>query len=720
MNHFLRDREDYKRDLNVLKHYLNDAALYLHQRTGQPIERCKAHVKKQIQPEGLNALKVPNMTVLTRNTFGDREPQSLTFTQFLFDIDDKKRLLSPSMVVYKNPADVKSLAAEFIEVNIQRRGASKRQQFKAKEDGNRALEEFKKNEQLSFKISNNSLSGAQASAATILYNKSAHTSLTSTCRTATSYGNANNEKFLYGNRHYWDPEIVKGNIISIIRCADESTLVSTMHELGLKYPTPEETCAVIKYSTDLYWKNAEQTASINALVHTLSQTQCAAVVYTGDFYHLAQLNPEFVRTFIDRLSSRAITPLSLEESDVYLSQLDADLTAFISLLCAEYLTGTSISALKKANLEHYTRVGATAKHILETLDAYQTLIRAFWRTDTLPASVGHIRNSLRRGVITSDTDSTIFTVQYWTEWFTGHLDFSEKSKAVGYAVTYLATQTIAHVLAQVSASLGVEKEKLFTLTMKNEFAFPVFVLTSMAKHYFAYISAREGKVYSELETEIKGVYLKDSNAPRHVMTTFHETLKWCMDGVMAGTGILAAELLSRVATLEKDVERSIRNGDTDYLNGAQVKDPTSYIKPSSSPYVYYGFWEDVWAPKYGHSPIPPYAAVKVSVDLKNPTKVKEWIARFEDRALAERLELWLHQHQKVALSMLLLPRSIVETGGIPPEIVDAMDLRKLIYGTVKPFYILLDALGLCYINDDLTLLVSDRLGHLALPQTTVG
>jgi hypothetical protein len=704
-NPFLLSANEYKRDLNVIKHYVKDAALYIHQRSGKPLSECETYVKKQIGSTGAYPIKDPQLQVLTRNPEGDRDKQSLTLSQFLFDIADRKRILSPALVVYHNAEVLPSLAAEFIEQNIKRRSQSKKEEAKAKEEGNKALEEFKKNEQKSFKISNNSLSGAQASAATILYNKTAHTSLTSTCRTATSYGNANNEKFLYGNRHYWSPETVKGNLVSILRSTDEALVAHTLEKYRLRAPTVDETCAMIEYSTNLYWKNTEQLNRIRQFVETLTDVQRASFVYTGDLYHLAQYNPKFVRELLDRLSQQALEPIS--DPEVYLAQLDPDLIAFVSLLCADKLSGTSIEKLKTTDPLKYALVGATAKAILFTLEDYKHLIQTFWRANTVPPSVGNIRSSLRRGVITSDTDSTIFTVQSWTEWFVGRLDFSEKSQAVSYAVVYLATQTIAHVLAMVSAGMGVAEKHIFTLTMKNEFAFPVFALTSMAKHYFAYISAREGKVYSEYETEIKGVYLKDSNAPAHIMTEFHNTLRWCMDQVVSGEGISLSTLLPKIAAMEKDIETSIRKGDTFYLNGVQIKDPTAYKNPASSPHVYYELWQAVFAPTYGAAPEPPYAAVKVSVNLNNQTKLKEWLATFKDPALVVRMEQWLQQKQKTSLTTFLLPRSIVEVSGIPEEIINAMNIRKIIYGTVKPFYILLDALGLCYINKNLTRLVSD-------------
>lgn len=706
-NHFLLDRSQYKRDLNVIKHYLTDAATYLSKHTGQPYDVCLDYVREATAAGGDMPLTDPDVMVLTRNQYGDRDKEVVKFNDFLRDVEVNDRLIAPTLTAYWNPETVPSISSEFIEVNIERRNVSKHEMFKAKEDGNKPLEEYKKNEQKSFKISNNSLSGAQSSAHTILYNESAHPSLTSTCRTATSYGNANNEKFLYGNRHYWSPEIVKGNITSIINSTDYALLAEAMSRYPIRHPTVEETCACIKYSTDLYWKNEEELQRIFRYVGTLTDVERSAFVYTGDLYHLAMFNDAFVREFLGRLSRKITTPV--ENPDHWVKAMDADLTALVSLLCAKELVGGSIKALKERNPEGYATVAATAKNVFDVLDEYQYLIKAFWRVNTLPSSVAHIRNSIRRGVITSDTDSTIFTVQNWTKWYVGKIDFSEESHAISYAVVYLATQTIAHILAKVSAGMGVREKHLHTLSMKNEFSFPVFVLTSMAKHYFAYIAAQEGNVFTEMDVEVKGVYLKDSNAPPHIMEEFNRTLRWVMDKVLEGNGINLTELLKKVAQMEHEVNLSVRRGDSFYLAGGQVKERDSYANPASSPYSFYELWQAVFAQKYGEAPPPPFQAVKVSVELNNQTKVREWLEGMNDRELSERMGEWLAVNKKGAITSFLLPRPNIETTGIPEEIIAAMNIRKLIYTTVKPFYILLEALGYYMINDNLTRLISDTI-----------
>lgn len=713
-NHFIHPASEYKRDLDLVKHYIQDAATYIHKQTGDDYETCYQFVLKKAREPGRLGIKDPPVLCLTRNQYGDREQEEITFNEYIKDIVENGRIVSPALTVYQNPDVMPSLTSEFIDKNIIRRNVSKRAMFKAKLDNNEELTMRKDNEQTSFKISNNSLSGAQASAGTVLFNKSAHPSLTSTCRIATSYGNANNEKFLHGNRHYWNAEVVKANIISVINSTDYSKLEKIIADFNIYCPTPEETMEMIEYSTKLYWGNEDQFNIISRLVTNLTPAERAAFVYTGDLYHLAKFNRGLVYGFLDELSRKVATPI--DNPETYIIQLDNDLKALVSLLCADELAGNSIATLETNNPTGYMTFAATAKNVFDTLDKYQDLITCLWRSDTHPGTASEIRSIVRRGVLTSDTDSTIFTVQNWVEWYSGQIDFSEKSKAVSYAVVYLATQTLSHILAKISAMMGVKEERIFSLAMKNEYSFPVFALTPMTKHYFAYISAREGNVYKDFDTEIKGVYLKDSNAPAHIMKKFDETLMWTLNQVMIDKKINLHRILVEIAKLEKDVETSVKKGSSFYLKSGSIKDKMAYKTPDKSPYNHHIFWNEVFKDKYGEAPNPPYGAVRISVDLTNGTKKKEWLDGIKDLEIRDKIDRWMTNNNKGSITSFLLPRPIVNVHGVPEELIGAMDIRTLIYTTVKPFYILLETLGFYIINGNITRLVSDFITLDDLPE----
>lgn len=712
-NLFLKPASHYSRDLDVLGNYRRDMAIFLSKRTGKPLEECQSWVNEVTSKGGRLEINDPEVLHLARNRNGDREQKVLTYTEYLNNIKDRRLLFSPAMTVYENPNRNESLLSIYVTGNIVGRAKVKAEAFDAKMAGNLVVADIKENEQSTYKIANNSVSGGQASASTIFYNKSAHSSLTSTCRVATSYGNSNNEKFLAGNRHYWAPDVVFANITSIIGHVDYDLISKAVESYNLVIPTVDQVMDVILYSTNHYWRNRKQEVEIRKLVEGLEPLERVAFVYVGDAWHLGKYNPEFVRTFLKLLSSKPEgKTLSYPEARVFTKGMDEDLKAYVSLICAKELDGRT---LKKLTEEADNGVeeamcgirvmGEFAKKTVETLESYALLIEAFWVTDNIPASVARIRNSVRHVAITSDTDSTIFTVENWVEWYVGKVDFSEEAFSINYTMVYLASQSIIHVLAKLSTVLGVIPEKLNVLAMKNEFAFSVFGLTSMAKHYFAYKAAREGNVFKELEEEIKGVYLKDSNCPPEIMAVVTETIKEVMDTVIEDKQISMIDLYRKIANIELDIIESVIKGRSRYLARASVKSANSYTNPQSSPYQHFIYWQDIFAPKYGDAPEAPYPAIKVSLDLPNKTAIQEWIASIEDKDVAAKVAK--HFANKTGMTTLLLPKDNVERLGLPKEIVQAMNIRKLVYSTVRPFYLILEALGIFLVNGNNTKLVSD-------------
>jgi len=712
-NSFLKPANHYSRDLDVLGNYRNDMALYLSKRTGKPLEQCQAWVQQVTSAGGRLEIKDPEVLHLARNKSGDREQKVLTYTEYLNNIKDRKLLFSPAMTVYENPNRRESLLSIYVTGNIEGRAKVKAEAFDAQMAGNHVVADIKENEQSTYKIANNSISGGQASASTIFYNKSAHSSLTSTCRVATSYGNSNNEKFLAGNRHYWAPDVVLANITSIIGHVDYNMIGKAVQTYNLHIPTVDEVMEVILYSTHHYWRNKGKEGEIRKLVEGLEPLERVAFVYVGDMWHLGKYNTGFVRTFLQVLSSKtAGQTLAYEDAKVYVKGMDNDLKAYVSLICAQELAGRTLKKLQEsadkgeAEAIHGMRVmGEFAKKTIETLEQFALLIEAFWVTDNVPASVARIRNSVRHVAITSDTDSTIFTVENWVEWYQGKVDFSDEAFAINYTMVYLASQSIIHVLAKLSTILGVIPEKLNVLAMKNEFAFSVFGLTSMAKHYFAYKAAREGNVFKHLEEEIKGVYLKDSNCPPEIMAVVTETIKEVMDTVIADKQISMVDLYRKIAAIEFDIIESVIKGRSRYLARASVKSANSYTNPHQSPYQHYVYWQDIFAPEYGDAPEAPYAAIKVSLDLPNKTAIAEWIASIENPEVAAKVAKYFAN--KPGMTTLLLPKDNVERHGLPKEVVQAMNIRKLVYSTVRPFYLILEALGIFLVNGNNTKLVSD-------------
>ncbi|MFO5759750.1 family B DNA polymerase, partial [Klebsiella pneumoniae] len=145
-------------------------------------------------------------------------------------------------------------------------------------------------------------------------------------------------------------------------------------------------------------------------------------------------------------------------------------------------------------------------HEVPNLD--RLLIVAFFLTKCVPSSIHAFPTVYRRAAVISDTDSTMFTLQWWVEEFFGKVTFSNEAKRLVFALVFLVSEVVMHILAIQSANMGVSKDKLRLFAMKNEFYFAVLALTTRSKHYFASQDAQEGVMFNESRMEIKGVGLR--------------------------------------------------------------------------------------------------------------------------------------------------------------------------------------------------------------------
>ena len=171
----------------------------------------------------------------------------------------------------------------------------------------------------------------------------------------------------------------------------------------------------------------------------------------------------------------------------------------------------------------------------------------------MPPTLAHLPSIVRRIGVLSDTDSTVFTVQEWIEWFWGKISFEAKPVRVGHVVAYLASASITHVLATMSANMGVAKEELFKYAMKSEYYFPVFALTSRAKTYFALRGAQEGLVFIEPELESKGAVLKASNLSEELRLESRNMILRILNKIAQGEMLNLREEIDFIANIERGV-----------------------------------------------------------------------------------------------------------------------------------------------------------------------
>lgn len=740
-NPFLLDKEEYKRDIDLVKHYITQASQYLSINTGKSIEQCEEFVKNQIKPGGKFEFKDPIIHYTLRDNFEDRVEASSGTLEFIKESLNNKELIAPTFTTYVHPDVKESILVEFIDENVANRSKAKKKMFaasmevekykrkaeKAKKENdlenyekfkelihlNEAVKKIQNTIQANNKISNNSLSGAQVSASTPIFNKSAHSSLTSTCRLTSGLGNANNEKFIAGNRHYHSFEVVVNNITSIVTNTDYVGLAALLKRWDIVEPTVQQTMECIRYSSELYWRESSKYNELEEYVSKLTGLQRAAFVYTGDFYHLRKFNDGLVRKFLFKLSKKIVghhpDPVSV------LKNSKEEIQHLAVQICDTEMKGVStkeaFSTVKNEEDEDIldnvgqpilafpdkaNTMALTIENIQNTLIEYSDLIKVLWASKNFPASVAYFPDSIRRVVLVSDTDSTIFTVQEWIQWFFGKIDHSEKALGMCASVVFLASQTIGHLLAMMSANLGIIEKRINQIQMKNEYRFDILVPTTVAKHYYASIGYREGNLYSKYDPEIKGVHLKSSNAPKQIIENAHDLMiNGIMLEVIKGNKLSLDKIIKGVANIERDIIESTRKGNFEYLRLAQIKESESYVlDDSQSPFQHYTLWNEVFGPKYGLIPPPPYTAIKVSTVLNSRRKMEEWLVSLEDKELVVRMRKWLEANgKKNGLGTFQLPDTILSSKGIPDEIYKAMDVRRIVIDATSIFYHILETLG---------------------------
>lgn len=706
MSIFVKPTEDYQRNLDVKTAYLRDMTLALSRATGRSESECRAYIEKVTAEDGRLPMTDPPMKYVGRDKNNDRHLRVTTFLKYLDTVTKNNLLISPSMTVYQHPSVKRSITAQYIAVNVAGRSKAKKEMFAAAEAGDVALREFKNNEQQSRKIKNNALSGAHCSDSTPLFLDTIHSTLTSTCRSASGYGNANNEKILAGNRHYWSWDVVAANIASIAANTDLVAFDAMMQRHNLHYPTTDDAMVVIHHGSQMYWRNNAKMNDLRLLVDGLTPTERAAFVYIGDLYHLARFNDAMMRTLLGRLS--AVVNESVENPKQYLDNLTEEAAALVSLLCGHLMGGKKLSAYDGFDASVQQVIGGTAKNLHDTLIDYADLIQNILVTDNVPASLANLPTIVRRTAITSDTDSTIFTVQDWIKWYSGEVKFTIEAVNIGHAIAFLTSASIVHILAIMSANMGVDKKQLHQYAMKSEYYFPVFALTSRAKTYYGYMGAQEGQVFTEPDLEMKGAVLKGSKSPTLVRSAAKDMIAYILDTTKAGGKLSLKKALREVAQLERDIVRSIEVGDTEFYKSVEIKTPDSYkAEPERSPYFHYLLWEEVFAPKYGSIEAVPYGAIKVTIQANNRTEFAAWLESMEDQSMRLRLMEFLVKHGKTNLTMINVPKSIILKHGVPKELIQGIAIRKIVIDLCEPLYVLLESMGYFMLDGKQRRLISD-------------
>jgi hypothetical protein len=484
-------------------------------------------------------------------------------------------------------------------------------------------------------------------------------------------------------------------ILTTCSLIDKDDIQATMSLYRLNYPTVDDVMSCITYSSDFYWKDGIALGKIRSLVKQLTPVERAGFVYSGDLYHLRQLNDSFIRNLITDLSRKCtdVVPDAVNVANT----IDEQVMNYAHQICFQEVKGYG---KKYEEMPAINTLVSTALNIMQVVELYRSFIKTFFLSRIMPESHANLPKIIRRSVVLSDTDSTCFSVDDWLLWYFGNGNiFNDKSDAVGGAVAFITTQSISHLLALLSANINVPRDKLHKLAMKNEYLWHVHLPTNVAKHYTALTVMQEGNVFDKPEMEIKGVHLKNSASPKDLIAEAHAMMRDILTTVANNEKIELLKYLRFVRDVEQQIISSLDAGSVVYLKQSKIKESEAYTKEENeSPYQHYRMWTEAWAGKYGDIEPPPFSVVKIPTTMDNKTQLKLWLEKIEDRVLSENLGKWLVKYKKEALNTIYLSLPYVQAYGIPSEVKMVMDKRKVVLDLTLVYRIILESLGF-YIKD---------------------
>lgn len=701
-NIFIKPVEEYTRSINPVDQYVQQVAFYKHKMEDISLEDAANKARDDLRKK---RLRNPKVTINDRDEqTDDMGRKTVSLTDYIKRNTQNDRILVPSFTAYYAPKVRKSLLSAYTEHNVKLRSADKKRMFGYRKEGNKELEERYNNLQKTRKIKNNAVSGGLASSATSLFMASGHYTLTSMTRTATSIANAVTETMVSGSRLYITEQIAFNHLIYLTSVTDKKAVRGIIDKYDLAVPTFNQLLSIIHRSSDFYWNNPVFDQKVKAFYDKLDPEEIVFFAYVNDLFHIRELNPELMRAMLDKLNE--VTDIETDENlELAFYQLDESVSnavyhRFLTEI-QDFLASDKDS--KGVDFEKNTnrlasRMVGTGRHIESTLEKYQDLLNMFFRNNTPPPNISRMRDSTRRCTVLSDTDSTCATYQDWVVWRYGKPEFNDESTGLSALVMMIASQVVEHYLRQYATNMGVPPENRHHITYKGEFYWATMTPMSVSKHYYADPIVQEGNVfrkttkYDEMELERKGVNLIASNIPIPMQNVLKTMMK-DINMTVRNNRLLDVDKYIRIVTMfEEGIIKSIQEGKTTYLMNVSIQEASSYKLGERSPYFHYIFWQHCFADRYEPATPPPYLGKKLPTILDTKKKMNTFIETL-DEDLQHKFRTLMEERGKDYIGNMVLPAGVVNNIGIPSELRDVVDVYRMCNDICKPFYMVLESLG---------------------------
>lgn len=658
-------------------------ASYLALTKNIPFQEAKAKVE-QIRKQ----LYHPKELIYVRaKGHGQTQTVKGDLSQFLNEISDK--VIAPNGGIYYTTTQLPSPVSEFLNYKKKERGSVKKKQLKALADADYAAANRFWYVQASIKILMNSLPGAYASEYSIFYDKCAYNTITSTGRAMVRRSSTTTEQFLGGQFAWWsEEELINYILVNLSYAPKKEQIEAVMEKYHMNYINAD---TLYNYYQSHFTKYTKQTdyPRVRELVQTLSTHHLSFLFYYCNFKNIVMCNDASFRPIIQHLLDASSYP-EIQGTVDDVKAFSDNIKILVAVAFTSTLGGFSVDKICSEHQEYLPKLLGICTEIKKRLDDMEDIFAIFCNT---ACDIPNIKvrgvYSKRNTVVLQDTDSSMFTTKSWADWYHGSEKFyvDEESLAINALCVYWLSNIVAYVMSRFSDKLGVTDPYMKTLNFKNEFLYPVFLLTNAKKTYASIVKVQEGSILNPPKIEIKGQTLRGS-AKSNDVNEFIETL--LVDHILKPSTqgkISAYDLISTMIRFENGMKRSLLDGEIKFLNTESLKQDRDYKNPDQPILQGYRFWQDLLSGQYG--------------DIQRPAKViafpcilpsKQYLTEMQkiNPEFCKKLMHWIDNHKKYPSKLVINP----SLDHVPIEIRGLIDVKHLISLNIKPAYTILNQLNI--------------------------
>lgn len=645
------------------------------------------------------------LTAIVEETKVDGKPEIKAVDLATYFEAHQNDLMSDSGSIYTQPSKQLSKTIEMtLDLKADRK-REKKEQFKAKAAGNESesLEHYYR--QTSIKITMNSLPGNYGSPFSVFYSKANYNAITSCGRALIGFAYSEIEAVLGGNFAWFSKgELTQHIIAHLTKGLDTAKIRATMDRHKLRWVDRQELFEFYKTELEKYRKY-DDFFDIAKLISRLTDEEVQFFFYFQNLRHIIMKNDNVFRPWIkDLFDINKVKMFECSPDD--LNKLDGDLVTLCNVTYHKYVdpgdSKIQVYDLPKERPDLAKKFVCIAEYVENKLADVKDIFDTFVYTPINRAAVQTRKMMFRNSAVISDTDSVIFTVKDWVDWYTGSVyDYSDMAYHITFLMIYWIQKAVAQCLHIYSLAHGTQGEFTSVMAMKNEFFYPVIVLTDIKKHYAGIVTVQEGVILPTPDIDIKGVQFKGSDICKQATEFAKDFIGTdCLDNMYKSGRISGHDLINKVRQFEQRIRNDIEAGKADWLEALALRPKNDYANPMSSNWYYYYAWQCIFADKYGDISVPTKApAVQIN---KPDANYFEWLAKI-NKPIYQKFRKFLEDNKRMPPIIVINPVS----GVIPRELIPLVKITDIVYHNVKPIHLFLRQIGISCGYDDKKLLFSD-------------